>query len=499
KNEDATAKALTNGCFVFQNDTVPPKMGEGIRSVPGTEQRVAQVEPPPSSDTKPGAAQGNEPRPEPRTKPGPAPGAEPRLAPWDEPRPRNDARTPPPGHPLAPREVPREVNPKDHNAKRDALIHYAALLELVVENPFEIAELIYKRFDDLEKAGRLKPGETAVSQLEKITRSQLEILTGQGRLTPTQRWDVVRGRTLELACPTLMVNQGRHKSCVLQAGRKAQSQGFDPAMADVQMAEAINTGKITVDLGDGRGRITIDIEETNFQPDAEAAEGATLRDDAYARFYGDAGHRSLTGQIGDAIWGATGAHLGTLRDRAEGKLAPDEKYIYLTAHSQNFGGPFAVEDTGEVTFRVDGQARRTFVCASPGNDLWDAAAMNKVLNPAGKVFVHENAISGRPSAYEKLGVEVITFSSPADAKQKFRDFQRTTGQLGQLVVNANFLPGNKEDGLGPHMMNAGVSNGAFLMDNNWGAHADYLLHGDDGEKAFDKATNPRFWPEPSDG
>ncbi len=351
---------------------------------------------------------------------------------------------------------------------------------------------------------------TPEQQMSRMNKAMSDILDGSGKrpdgklangqddpLTSRDRQNIVKDLAAREADPDKYVNQGQHMTCALESNQKQRLEGGDPAKVAEQIASVVNKGSAEITEKDGKVRI-VNVDSRSFAPDRESSQ------DFNVKTAGDGGQRGLAGHVYDALAGQT---VADLRAEREGKPTSangvgEASYVYMAAHADQLGAKPGQTHTNEALMAKNGDGSYKFVTDTPGVDIWQMAHLNKAMggNP-GAVFAHAGTVGdGIPpkGAGYPPDMRITSFSSSEDLAKKLGDFQQKTGQSGQIMVNAPFLPGGGENGHGLHAMNVKLdANGKFDLDNNWGKKFDL---GSVSGAVIDKATDPEKWkPKTAEG
>lgn len=365
------------------------------------------------------------------------------------------------------------------------------------------AEQTYQRLSEVSKGkegqdsgDRLKGGPE--EQMKRASDAMGSVLDFRGNkltdgqpnyLSMADRQSMVKDMAARLEDPNKFANQGHHNTCGLESMQKQHLQGGDPAKVLENMASVVNTGAATVTDAKGNQR-TVHVDSRSLAPDGESGQSFD------PRVHGDGGQRGVGGQAFDALAGQLNADLKAERNNLPTSANGIDKagLVYMAAHADTMGAKNGQSDTNEGLFQrtKDGP---TMLENSPSLGVWDAALVNRTMGGKdGAVFVNSNfdgVNGGVPPKGFPPDLKLSTFSSAQELHDKVAAFEDKTGQSGQLVVNAAFLPGGGMKGHSGHAMNVtAAENGKFNLDNNWGTKFDL---GKVDASAVDRATNPAAW------
>ncbi|MBX9666013.1 MAG: hypothetical protein K2X93_00285 [Candidatus Obscuribacterales bacterium] len=343
----------------------------------------------------------------------------------------------------------------------------------------KLTEDTYKRLSSLDPKHLDGSPE---QQMARMNRAFDEMLKGKsGPLSETDRANAVKDLAHRVADPGKYGNQGRHNTCALQSLQTQMLQAGDPARLVEHISSVANLGYANMKDGDVTRKVEVDAR--SLIPDEESRENFDTN------FHGTKGKRGMGGHIGDALLGQMVADNKTLEEFGENS---DQRYIYLAGNADQLGGPNDHGHTGEGLFlkskNADGSNKYDFIKDSPGVSFRELAILNKQTGNQGGLFLHEGVAKGWDPPKD---LNVHIFKDEKDLKQQLKQFQKDTGKMGQVGVNAPFLPGGGENGHGAHAMLFGVNkDGSFIAKNSWGAKHNFSSLSDE---ALAKATDPSKW------
>ncbi len=323
-------------------------------------------------------------------------------------------------------------------------------------------------------------------QMARMNRAFDEMLKGKaGPLSDTDRANAVKDLAHRVADPGKYGNQGRHNTCALQSMQTQMLQAGDPARLIEHISSVANLGYANVQDGkDPKVIHKVEVDARSIMPDHESATPFSKD------IHGTKGKRGMGGHIGDALLGQMVADNKTAE--RYGKNSVHDRYIYLAGNADQLGGPNDHGHTGEGLFlkskNDDLSDRYDFINDSPGVSFAELAILNKNMGNQGGLFIHESIAKGWTRSKD---LDVHIFKNEQDLKQQLKEFQQKTGKMGQVGVNAPFLPGGGENGHGMHAMLFGVNkDGSFVAENSWGTKFDFAALSD---AAIAKATDPSKW------
>ncbi len=361
-----------------------------------------------------------------------------------------------------------------------------------------LANKTAERFHDIKDGGESHLRGTPAEQMARLNKAMSDVLDKTGvhdgklhdgqtdHLSDADRQNVVKDMASRVSDPDRFVVQGEHFSCVLESRQKPFLEAGDPARVAEQTASIVNNGSTEIkELKSGKIR-TVHVDSRSFQPDAESSMAFD------PSIHGDQGKRGMAGHVWDALAGQTIADLKSERAglHTSKNGIGDAANVYMAAHADEYG---ATTKTGEGLFSKDRKGNYQLKEDNPGAALWDIAHLNRALGGVdGAVFAHRNLVgSGKPPKGFPADLTISMFGSMPELRQEVGDFQKATGQSGQITVDAPFLPTGAANGHGLHSMNISLNDDkSFHLDNNWARSYDLPKLTDD---QVDKATNPDKW------
>lgn len=378
-----------------------------------------------------------------------------------------------------------------------------------------ISENTYARLQKAGADGHLNG--SPEEQMKRMDTAHREILDKQpgGKLSDGQtdyltaidRQNIVKDSALRTENPDKYVNQGQHMTCALHSMGKQELEAGDPAKVAERTRDLVNNGFTTARERDRQGpngeiipgkERVVQVDSLSLKPDFEASRTVNSAN------YGDNGKQGPAGQVYAAFAGQLAADLKS--EREGGRTSADGIHnasnVYMAAHASERGARTSQTSTNEGIFSRDSNGKLHYEGDGPQVGIWDVAHLNRAAGGAdGAVFASSSLFrdgSGqRPPAGYPQDLKISTFKNTDELRQKLGDFQRETGQSGQIGVNAPFLPGGGRNGHGMHAMNISLNaDGSFKLDNNWGSKNDL---GRVSDKDVDIATNSNNWNVPGGG
>lgn len=378
-----------------------------------------------------------------------------------------------------------------------------------------ISENTYARLQKAGAEGHLKG--SPEEQMKRMDTAHREILEKQpgGRLkdgqvdylTAADRQNIVKDSALRTENPDRYVNQGQHMTCALHSIGKQELEAGDPAKVAERTRDLANNGFTTAREQDRKGpkgeiipgkERVVHVDSLSLKPDFEASRTVNSQN------YGDNGKQGPAGQIYAAFAGQLAADLKSEREggRTSADGIENASNVYMAAHAGERGARSSQTSTNEGLFTRDARGKLRYEGDGPQVGIWDVAHLNKAIGGAdGAVFASTSLFrDGKgltPPAGYPADLRISTFKNTDELRQKLGEFQRETGQSGQIGVNAPFLPGGGRNGHGMHAMNISLNpDGSFRLDNNWGAKNDLARVSD---RDVDIATNRENWNIPGGG
>lgn len=373
----------------------------------------------------------------------------------------------------------------------------------------KIADNTYARFDKAAKDGHLKgrPEE----QMKRMDTAHREILDKQpggtladgqkDYLTAADRQNIVKDSAIRTENPEKYVNQGQHMTCALHSIGKQELEAGDPAKVAERTRDLVNNGFTTAKEQDRRGLAgeiipgkerVVHVDSLSLKPDREASNTVNSRN------YGDNGKQGPAGQVYAAFAGQLAADLKSEREGGTTSAGGIENAsnVYMAAHADERGARARQTSTNEGMFSRDSKGNLKYEGDGPQVNIWDVAHLNRAVGGAdGAVFastsLFKDGKGNTPPPGYPPDLKISTFRNTDELRQKLGDFQKETGQSGQIGVNAPFLPGGGRNGHGMHAMNISLNaDGSFKLDNNWGSKNDL---GRVSDRDVDIATNKANW------
>lgn len=378
-----------------------------------------------------------------------------------------------------------------------------------------ISENTYARLQKAGAEGHLKG--SPEEQMKRMDTAHREILDKQqgGRLrdgqtdylTNADRQNIVKDSALRTENPDKYVNQGQHMTCALHSMGKQELEAGDPAKVAERTRDLVNNGFTTAKEQDRKGpngeiipgkERVVQVDSLSLKPDFEASRTVNSQN------YGDNGKQGPAGQVYAAFAGQLAADLKSEREggRTSAEGIHNASNVYMAAHAGERGARSSQTSTNEGVFSRDSQGKLHYEGDGPQVGIWDVAHLNKANGGAdGAVFASASLFrDGKgltPPAGYPADLKISTFKNTDELRQKLGEFQRETGQSGQIGVNAPFLPGGGRNGHGMHAMNISLNaDGSFKLDNNWGSNKDLARVSD---RDVDIATNKENWQVPGGG
>lgn len=353
----------------------------------------------------------------------------------------------------------------------------------------ELTDATIKRLE--AKVGKVGPDgkpllEGSVEQqMARMARAMDSILNPEtasalNRMSPEMRQNLAVDLAQRMADPEKYGNQGAHMTCALQSIEKQALMGKDPARMAEMLAGVVNNGYAQVNEIDpktGQPRI-VEVDSRSLTPDAESRMNPAN--------FGGRDVRGMAGHTMDALFGQLVADKKSEAERTPGK------YVYFASGANDVqGGAFrGRSDTGEGLFERNGNTLTKFVDGSPVMTLVDKARLSNALGlPEGSLFLHRSMAGDLQSLPPELRKQFFVFDNADQLKDGLKNLQ-LRGGVGEIRVNAPFLPGGGMSGHGLHSVNIRVDdNGKLVLDNNWGTSKDQEISAD----ALLLATNAERW------
>lgn len=324
-------------------------------------------------------------------------------------------------------------------------------------------------------------------------------------LSAEDRQNIVKDSALRTENPDKYVNQGKHMTCALQSMGKQQLEAGDPAKVAERTRDLVNNGFTSATEQDRRGpngevipgqTRVVHVDSLSLKPDSEASQAVTVQN------HGD--KQGAAGQVDAAFAGQLAADLKSEREGGITSASGIEKAsnVYMAAHATSRGAKSWQTSTNEGVFSRDEKGKLTYEGDGPQVGIWDVAHLNRAAGGAdGAVFASSSLFRDGTGETPPPGyppdLKISTFRNTDELRAKLGEFQKETGQSGQLGVNAPFLPGGGRNGHGMHAVNISLNaDGSFKMDNNWGAGKDHARISD---RDVDIATNKDNWKVPGGG
>ncbi len=378
-----------------------------------------------------------------------------------------------------------------------------------------ISDNTYARLQKDAQEGHLQG--TPEEQMRRMDTAHREILDkppggklkdGQtDYLSAADRQNIVKDSALRTENPDKYVNQGQHMTCALHSMGKQELEAGDPAKVAERTRDLVNNGFTTAKEQDRRGpngevipgkERVVQVDSLSLKPDFEASRTVNSQN------YGDSGKQGPAGQVYAAFAGQLAADLKSEREGGVTSASGIDKAsnVYMAAHASERGARSSQTSTNEGVFSRDAKGNLTYEGDGPQVGIWDVAHLNRAAGGAdGAVFASSSLFrDGRgdtPPAGYPPDLKISTFRNTDELRTKLGEFQRETGQSGQIGVNAPFLPGGGRNGHGMHAMNISLNaDGSFKLDNNWGAKNDI---GRVSDRDVDIATNKEHWNVPGGG
>lgn len=341
------------------------------------------------------------------------------------------------------------------------------------------------------QAGKLGPDGkplldgTPEQQMARMARAMDSILnpdtaSALNRMSPQMRQNMVVDLAQRMSDPEKYGNQGAHMTCALQSIQKQALMSKDPARMAEMLAGVVNNGFAQlseIDPKTGKPRI-VEVDSRSLTPDAESRMNPAN--------FGGRDVRGMAGHTMDALFGQLVADK-----KGEAENSP-KKYVYLASGANDIqGGQFrGRSDTGEGLFERNGSNLTKFVDGSPVMTLVDKARLSNALGlPERSLFIHKSMAGELQNLPPEIQKQFFVFENADQLKAGLRDLQ-TRGGVGEIRVNAPFLPGGGMSGHGLHSVNIRMGDdGQLIMDNNWGTDKDQVISSD----ALMLATNAERW------
>ncbi len=372
-----------------------------------------------------------------------------------------------------------------------------------------ISDSTYARLQKDAQEGHLKGSpEEQMKRMDTAHREILDKPTGgtlkdgqKDYLTAADRQNIVKDSALRTENPDKYVNQGQHMTCALHSMGKQELEAGDPAKVAERTRDLVNNGFTTAREQDRKGpngeiipgkERVVQVDSLSLKPDFEASRTVNSQN------YGDSGKQGPAGQVYAAFAGQLAADLKSEREGGVTSASGihNASNVYMAAHANERGARSSQTSTNEGVFARDSKGNLHYEGDGPQVGIWDVAHLNRAAGGAdGAVFASSSLFKdGRgdtpPPGYPP-DLKISTFRNTDELRARLAEFQKETGQSGQIGVNAPFLPGGGRNGHGMHAMNISLNaDGSFKLDNNWGAKNDI---GRVSDRDVDIATNKANW------